>query len=150
MPLDATAPLYRQLRPHPHGPSKSEVEENQRARLCGAMIEAIAARGYEATSVAELSRLAGVSKRTFYEQFANKEACFLATHDMITRCAVAGVVFAHGEESNREAALHDVFEAFVRAAADQPKAARLVLVDRVSAGRAASTGPIGPDAGSSG
>ncbi len=137
MPLDATAPLYRQLRPHPHGPSKSEVEENQRARLCGAMIEAIAARGYDATSVAELSRLAGVSKRTFYEQFANKQACFLATHDMITRCAVAGVVFAHGEESNREVALRDVFEAFVHAAADQPKAARLVLVDTAGAGRVA-------------
>ncbi len=137
MPLDAPAPLYRQLRPHPHGPSRSEVEENQRARLCGAMIEAIAARGYDATSVAELSRLAGVSKRTFYEQFANKEACFLATHDMITGCAVAGVVFAHGEASNGEAALRDVFEAFVHAAADQPKAARLVLVDPVSAGRAA-------------
>jgi AcrR family transcriptional regulator len=137
MPLDAPAPLYRQLRPHPYGPSKSEVEENQRARLCGAMIEAIAARGYDATSVAELSRLAGVSKRTFYEQFANKEACFLATHDMITRCAVAGVVFAHGEGSNREAALCDVFEAFVHAVADQPKAARLVMVDSVRAGGAA-------------
>jgi AcrR family transcriptional regulator len=137
MPLDAPVPLYRQLRPHPHGPSKSEVEENQRARLRGAMIEAIAARGYDATSVAELSRLAGVSKRTFYEQFANKEACFLATHDMITRCAIAGVVFAHGEESNREAALRDVFEAFVRAAADRPKAARLVLVGTAGAGRAA-------------
>ncbi len=137
MPLDAIAPLYRQLRPHPHGPSKREVEENQRARLCGAMIEAIAARGYDATSVAELSRLAGVSKRTFYEQWANKEECFLATHDMITRCALSGVVFAHGEESNREAALHDLFEAFVHAAADRPKAARLVLVDTVGTARAA-------------
>lgn len=63
-----SGPLYRQLRPRPHGLGKDEVEQNQRARLCGATIEAVAARGYDATGVAELSRLAGVSKRTFYEQ----------------------------------------------------------------------------------
>ncbi len=132
-----SGPLYRQLRPRPHGLGKDEVEENQRARLRGAMIEAVAARGYDATGVAELSRLAGVSKRTFYEQFANKEACFLATHDAITRCALAGAVLAHGEEPDREAALREVFEAFVRAAADHPKAARLVLVGAAGAGRTA-------------
>jgi AcrR family transcriptional regulator len=133
----APAPLYRKLRPRPHGPSKDEVEENQRARLRGATIEAVAARGYDATSVAELSRLAGVSKRTFYEQFDNKQACFLATHDAITRCAVAGAVLAHGEEPDREAALRDVFEVFVRSVADHPGAARLVLVSATGAGPAA-------------
>jgi len=106
------------------------------------MIEAVAVRGYDATGVAELSRLAGVSKRTFYEQFANKQACFLATHDVITRCAItrcaaAGAVLAHGEEPDREAALRDIFEVFVRSTADQPKAARLVLVGAAGASRAA-------------
>jgi AcrR family transcriptional regulator len=141
-PLDAAQPvapasLYRKLRPRPHGPSRDEVVENQRARLCGATIEAVAAHGYEATSVAELSRLAGVSKRTFYEQFADKQACFLAAHDTITRCALEAVVLAHGEESDRGRALRGVFEAFVRAAADRPNAARLVLVGAAGAGPAA-------------
>jgi TetR/AcrR family transcriptional regulator len=132
-----SAPLYRQLRPHPRGPRKDEVEENQRARLCGATVEAVAARGYDATSVAELSRLAGVSKRTFYEQFANKEACFLATHDRIVRCAIARVAAAQREERDPQARLRRGFEAFVQAAVDQPKAARLVLVDALGASPAA-------------
>jgi AcrR family transcriptional regulator len=133
----APAPLYRKLRPRPHGPSRDEVEENQRARLCGATIEAVAARGYEATSVAELSRLAGVSKRTFYEQYADKQACFLAAHDTITRCALQAVVLAHGEERDRRLALRGVFEVFVRTATAAPNAAWLVLVGAAGAGPAA-------------
>ncbi len=143
VPFDAsehrpsTAPLYRQLRPRPHGPGKDEVERNQRARLCGATIEAVAARGYEATSVAELSRLAGVSKRTFYEQFENKQDCFLATHETIVRRAVERVGAAQRRERDWEAGLGRAFEEFVRAAIERPKAARLVLVDALVAGPAA-------------
>ncbi|HEV3318535.1 MAG TPA: TetR/AcrR family transcriptional regulator [Solirubrobacteraceae bacterium] len=134
---DPSAPLYRQLRPRPHGPRKDEVEQNQRTRLFGATIEAVAARGYDGTSVAELSRLAGVSKRTFYEQFPNKEACFLATHDRVVGCAIARVLSAQRAERDPEVGLRRAFEAFVRAAAEQPKAARLVLVDALGAGPAA-------------
>jgi AcrR family transcriptional regulator len=132
-----TVPLYRKLRPRPHGPGKDEVERNQRARLCGATIEAVAARGYEATSVAELSRLAGVSKRTFYEQFDNKEACFLATHETIVRRAIVRVASAQREEQDWEAGMRRAFEEFVRAAIERPKVARLVLVDALVAGPAA-------------
>jgi AcrR family transcriptional regulator len=131
------ASLYPQLRPRPHGPARDTIVRNQQARLCGATIEAITANGYDATSVAELSRLAGVSKRTFYEQYANKEACLLATHDRIVRRAIARVVCARRDEPDWEAGMRRAFEAFVRAAADHPKAARLVLVDALLAGPAA-------------
>ena len=56
---------------------------NQRTRMHGAMIEAVAANGYERTSVKQVVSLAGVSRRSFYEQFANKQECFLATYDLI-------------------------------------------------------------------
>src|SRR5207253_2083261 len=39
-------------------------------------------RGYPATTVADVVERAGVSRRTFYEQFADKEACFLAAYDV--------------------------------------------------------------------
>ena len=83
------APLYRKLRPRPNGPAREEVASNQRGRLHGAMVEAITARGYEQTSVAELCRLAGISKRTFYEQFENKEACYLASYERLSHRAIA-------------------------------------------------------------
>ena len=49
------------------------------------MVEAVAADGYEATSVKQLIGLAGVSRRSFYEQFANKQECFLATFDLLAQ-----------------------------------------------------------------
>ena len=75
----APAPLYERL---PHGPHRSSAEavlRNQRARMHGAMVEAVAMHGYERTSVKQVVGLAGVSRRSFYEQFANKQECFLAT-----------------------------------------------------------------------
>jgi AcrR family transcriptional regulator len=105
--------------------------------MFGATIEAVGARGYAATSVAELSGLAGVSKRTFYEQFANKEACFLATHDAIVDRVIARVVSAYQSGGNAEAGLRCAVEAFVLAAAEAPKAARLALVETLGAGPAA-------------
>ena len=35
------------------------------------------------TTVAHVIGLTGVSRRAFYEQFSNKEECFLATYDMV-------------------------------------------------------------------
>jgi AcrR family transcriptional regulator len=79
----APAPLYQRL---PHGPHRlgaQEVVRNQRTRMHGAMIEAVALHGYERTSVKQVVGLAGVSRRSFYEQFANKQECFLSTYDLI-------------------------------------------------------------------
>lgn len=129
-----SVPLYRQLRPRPHGPSAEEVVGHQRARIFGATIAAVGARGYAATSVAELGRLAGVSKRTFYEQFANKEACLLATYDAITDCALSRVAAARDAGRDAEAGLRGAVEAFVLAAAEHPAAARLALVEMLVAG----------------
>jgi hypothetical protein len=50
------------------------------------MIEMVATRGYEASTVVELCALAGVSKRTLYERFpGGRQECFLATYDIVVR-----------------------------------------------------------------
>src|SRR5271170_7931966 len=77
-----TGPIYKRLPHGPHRLERNEVILHQRARIHGAMVEAIACNGYEGTSVKQVIGLAGVSRRSFYEQFANKEACFLATCDL--------------------------------------------------------------------
>ena len=46
------------------------------------MAQVVAEKGYAATTVADVVERAGVSRRTFYEQFADKEACFLAAYDV--------------------------------------------------------------------
>src|SRR2546425_573697 len=77
------APLYRRLPHGPNGMDRDEVARNQRTRIFGAMIEAVAGHGYHETTVADVIALAGVSRRAFYELFANKQDCFLATHDIV-------------------------------------------------------------------
>jgi AcrR family transcriptional regulator len=48
-----------------------------RLRLLDGLAAAIAERGYRTTTVADIVREARTSKRTFYDQFASKEECFL-------------------------------------------------------------------------
>lgn len=47
------------------------------------MIEVVAERGYPETRVVDVIAVAGVSRKTFYELFASKEDCFLATYDLL-------------------------------------------------------------------
>src|SRR4029077_15341904 len=79
----AIAPLYQRLPRGPHHLGASEVARHQRLRMHGAMVEAVATNGYAGTSVKQIIGLAGVSRRAFYEQCANKQECFLATFDLI-------------------------------------------------------------------
>src|SRR5690349_19967798 len=70
----------RRLRPGP-GASAEAVAENQRQRLFGALVACMTDRGYEDTRVADLVELSGVSSRSFYDLFPNKEACFVAAFE---------------------------------------------------------------------
>lgn len=44
------------------------------------MAQVVAVRGFETATVADVVRAAGVSRSTFYELFASKEACFLEAY----------------------------------------------------------------------
>jgi AcrR family transcriptional regulator len=64
-----------------HGLSRETVEASQRARLLRAVIELGAERGFESLTLSDIVGRAGVARRTFYEHFANKEACCMAAYD---------------------------------------------------------------------
>lgn len=59
-----------------------------RTRLLHAMGSSAADRGFAATTIADIVREAGVSKRTFYEHFVSKEACFLALYRAVSASAL--------------------------------------------------------------
>src|ERR1700684_395276 len=84
----SVAPLYARLPRGPHRLNHKQVIRRQRDRIHGAMVEAVAANGYAGTSVRQVVGLAGVSRRTFYEQFANKQECFLVTYDLLAAGSV--------------------------------------------------------------
>ena len=64
------------------------------------MAACVAARGYEAVTVADVVAVAGVSA-TFYEHFEGKRECFLAAYDTID--LVVGFVEERAEEAGRAA-----------------------------------------------
>lgn len=58
--------------------SSSREANDHRTRLLKAMAATVGAKGYASVTIADVVRHACVSKRTFYEHFESKEACFLA------------------------------------------------------------------------
>ena len=79
-PLGAEAQM-RRLPRGPHQLAREEVLASQRARMLEAMAHAVADKGYAATTVADVVGGAGVSRKTFYEHFQDKEDCFLEAFD---------------------------------------------------------------------
>ncbi|HKT82393.1 MAG TPA: TetR/AcrR family transcriptional regulator [Solirubrobacterales bacterium] len=113
------------------------IARSQRERLLEATIRVVAAKGYAATTVADLTREAGISRTTFYAMFDDKEGSFLAAYDGVVDALVRRVAAAYeGEEEwprRARAGLAELLEAL----AEEPDVARLALVDVGSAGPAA-------------
>ncbi len=126
--------MYRRLPHGPHGLDREDVARHQRARLYGGMIESIAQRGYHRTTVAHVIGLAGVSRRAFYEQFANKEECFLATYDIVVARSRKLVLEAWGSERGWANRLHASCKSFLDDIVAEPKGAHLVLIDSLGIG----------------
>jgi AcrR family transcriptional regulator len=134
-PAQTIAPIYKRLPKGPHGITATGVAHHQRIRMHGAMIEAIATRGYRNTSVKHVIGLAGVSRRAFYEQFENKEDCFLETFDLIVHRGVKRINQAYrSTPGNLEARMRTAFAAFAEEVQTNSKALHLVVIDAQTAG----------------
>jgi AcrR family transcriptional regulator len=72
--------------------AREQVDEIQRTRVLGALCEVVAERGAAGATVAHIVARAGVSRRTFYELFADREECFLAAFDQAVERAAARVI----------------------------------------------------------
>jgi AcrR family transcriptional regulator len=66
---------------HARDLGRERVIEIQRARIVAAMVEECAVRGAANVTVAHIVARAGVSRRTFYELFSDREACFRGAFD---------------------------------------------------------------------
>lgn len=121
-----------------HGLPREVVVQNQRQRIFASLAEVCARKGYPAATVEDVTVHAGVSRRTFYDLFADKEDCFLSAYQEIVDRLLgeAEAAYASGEREWPEriaAAVAAVTEHF---AAD-PSMARLAIVEVLAAGRRA-------------
>ena len=105
------------------------------------MAETVAAKGYAATTVADVVARAGVSRKTFYEHFADREECFLAAYDAAVDALFGAVAerVAAGEPAGDDwrARVCAGVRAYLEALASEPAFARTFLVEvRVAGPRA--------------
>jgi AcrR family transcriptional regulator len=130
----ASEPLFPRLSGGPRRLAPERVARHQKARLQGAMVEAVARHGYAGTTLRELVTLAGVSKSTFYEHFESKEDCFLSTFDEIVEQLALRVGNAYRAGGNFRERLVAGLAAFMDLAVEEPAAASLAAVESLTLG----------------
>ena len=112
----------------------SQVAEIQRARILAAMFDVATERGAGEVSVAHVVKRSGVSRRTFYETFSDREDCFLAAFEDALAFASQRVLPAyHGEKKWRDR-IRAALMAFLSFLDEEPVIGRLLIVESLSAG----------------
>jgi len=125
------------LTPGPSNPPLAVID-NQRQRLFGAMVTSVAERGYANTRVADLVEISGVSLRSFYDLFPDKQACLVGALEALVRSTVGPVLESSGPEEWELDSKRRLGIAAALAAA-QPAAAKMCLVETYVAGPPVAT-----------
>ena len=126
--------IPRRLPRGSHGLDRELVVASQRTRLLEAVGRAVADKGYAGATIDDIVRGAGVSKKTFYEHFRDKEDCFLAAYE-----AAAGELFervraAQDEPGDWLERARAGIRAYLRWLAGDPALARVFLIEVAAAG----------------
>jgi AcrR family transcriptional regulator len=117
-----------------HGLPRRFIVHNQRERMLLAVAEAVAEQGYATTTVADIIARARLSRRTFYEHFADKEECFLAAYDTVVEQMLAGIGHAYEQADGWTQKVHDGLQAFISYLVAEPAFARMCVVEVIAAG----------------
>lgn len=107
---------------------------NQRERMLAAVIEVVSDVGYASMTVSDVISRAGVSRRTFYEHFVNKEDVFLAAYDHVVDAVLEDVSAAYERGETWLEQMELAVEAFVTRLASQPELAHVCVVEVLAAG----------------
>jgi AcrR family transcriptional regulator len=110
---------------------------HQRERILAAVAETISGMGYGQTAVEDIIACAGVSRRTFYDLFKNKEEAFLAAYDDGVERLFEAVTAACEQDGVWLRRARDGLAAFLEALAQFPEIAHMCIVDVLAAGPAA-------------
>ena len=91
-----------------------------RGRLLAGLAESIAQVGYRNTTVADIVRRARTSRRTFYEHFADKEACFVAFLTDANAEMIRQISAAVDPTAPWQAQVRQAVEAWIASAESEP------------------------------
>ncbi|HST60758.1 MAG TPA: TetR/AcrR family transcriptional regulator [Longimicrobium sp.] len=112
------------------------ASNDYRRRLMDGMAAAVAERGYADTTIADIVRHAHVSRRTFYQQFASKEACLLALYAAASERVIRAIGEAVQTSGDRETQIVRATEAYLARMAAHPVLTRTLFLEILAAGPA--------------
>jgi AcrR family transcriptional regulator len=131
---EAGARARKAARPAVDGLPREHVSEIQRMRILAAMAEVASERGAGSVTVAHVVTRAGVSRRTFYDLFADREECFLAAFEEAIDRVSAQVIEAYEREADWRARIRAGLWALLVFLDEEPATARLCVVESLAAG----------------
>jgi len=130
----ATPEIPRRLPRGTHGLDRDVVEASQRTRLLEAVGRAVAERGYAAATIDDVVGRAGVSKKTFYDHFADKQDCFLAAYEAASEELLRRVAEAQATDLDWHERTRAGIAAYLRWLAGDPALALVYLIEVAAAG----------------
>jgi AcrR family transcriptional regulator len=101
-----------------HAPAPEQA--THRERLIAAMAASIEEKGYRETTVADVVRLARTSRRTFYEHFDDREACFLALFDATNNAMMEQIATSVHADEPLAVQVDRAVDAYIDAVTSQP------------------------------
>jgi AcrR family transcriptional regulator len=119
---------------HPKGRQGAHVTEMQRRRLLSAMVEILGEHGYEGATVGRICKRAGVSRRTFYDLFDDREGCFLDAFGRAIERLTEKVEPAYASELRWRERVRAALTVLLECFDAEPGIARMCLVETLKAG----------------
>jgi len=110
------------------------VTQIQRSRLLAAAVETVAEMGYPRMTVAQVIARARVSRKTFYDLFDNREACFVAVFDRTVEVAGDQLRQAYRGADGWREGIRAGLGRLLELIDEEPALARLCIVDALGAG----------------
>jgi AcrR family transcriptional regulator/DNA-binding MarR family transcriptional regulator len=122
------------LRPGPGGLPRGQVTQIQRSRMLAAAVEAVEDVGYARMTVAQVISRARVSRKTFYDVFADREDCFLAAFEQALGQARSIAQDAYSSESSWRDGVRAALARLLMFMDEEPGLAKLCVVEALGAG----------------
>ncbi|MGA8365586.1 MAG: TetR family transcriptional regulator [Solirubrobacteraceae bacterium] len=110
------------------------MEETQRTKILEATAALVAEQGVAALTLGETIARAGVSRRAFYEFFADRDACLLAAFDLGVQRAAQRIAPAYAAQSRWRDAIRAGLSELLRFIDDEPALGRLCIMHSLSGG----------------
>jgi AcrR family transcriptional regulator len=117
-----------------NGAIRAQLADLQRARILSAMFDVAYERGASNVTVAHVVQRSGVSRRTFYEVFENRDDCFLAAFDEALAYASERVLTAYRSREKWHERIRAGLVEFLSFIDGEPVISRLLVAESLTGG----------------